>query len=157
MATLTRWEPFREMMTLRNNLDQVFQNAFQSMDEQSQRNGSAYALALDVSESEDEFLVKAAVPGIQPDDLEITLNNHVLTINGEFKDETQSENVRYHLRERHYGTFSRSITLPSAVNEDEINAQFEHGMLMIHIPKAEQAKPKRISVQAQNTISGKTS
>lgn len=151
MATLTRWEPFREMMTLRNNMDRVFDDAFHSMTSQPQGNGQGnFTLALDVSENEQEFLVKASVPGIQPDELNITLNNHVLTISGEFKREAEHENVRYHLRERRYGTFTRSITLSSAVNEEAIDANFEHGVLTIHLPKAEQAKPKRIAVHSNS-------
>lgn len=158
MNSLTRWEPFRDMMTLRHSMDRLFDDAFQSMDARNGGNGSSmFSLALDVSENENEYVVKASVPGIAEEDLEITLDNHVLTIGGEFKSEEESEDVRYHLRERRYGKFSRSITLPAAVNEESIEANFENGVLTVHVPKAEEAKPKRIAVRSNKTIEGKAS
>jgi HSP20 family protein len=119
---------------------------------------TSWDLALDVAETEDDFLVKASLPGINPDDLEITYNNNLLTIKGEVKEEKDIEEQRYHLRERRYGSFSRSLTLPSTVKADAIEASYEGGVLTLHLPKAEEAKPKRIpvhSVQAPQMIEGK--
>lgn len=158
MTTLTRLNPLREMMTLRSAMDQMFDNTLQSMHSQLQENGpDSFSLALDVSENENEYVVQASVPGIAEDDLDITLNNHMLTIAGEFKSENEQEDVKYHLLERRYGRFSRSIVLPSAVNEDEIEADFNNGILTIHLPKAEEAKPKRIAVQGQHQVEAKAS
>ena len=158
MTTLTRWDPFREVMSLRNEMDRLFDDAFRTMGSRTATNGnSMHSLALDVGENENEFVVKASVPGIVEDDLEITLNNHVLTIGGEFKAEEEREGTRYHLRERRYGRFSRSITLPVAVNEEAIAANFADGVLSIRIPKAEEAKPKRIAIQTNKTIEAKAS
>lgn len=163
MTTLTRWDPFREMMTLRSAMDRLFDNTLQSMDTQMSGNGNgngngghSFPLALDVSENENAFVVQASVPGMAEDALDITLNNNLLTISGEFSAENQSEGTRYHIRERRYGRFSRSITLPSAVDADSIEANTHNGVLTIHIPKAEEAKPRRIAVNSQKTIEGQT-
>lgn len=159
MSNLTRWDPFREMMTFRNWMDRWMDRWFEtSLSPLSTWQPITWELALDVAETDDEFLVKASLPGINPDDLEITYNNNVLTIKGEVKEEKDVEEHRYHLRERRYGTFSRSISLPSTVKADAIEATYEAGVLTLHLPKAEQAKPKRIPVhsgQAPQMIEGK--
>jgi HSP20 family protein len=103
-------------------------------------------LPLDVIETEDEFIVKASLPGIDPDELDISLTDNVLTIKGEIKVE-EAEDVRYHLRERRFGMFQRSISLPVPVNADKVEAVYEHGVLTLHIPKAEEVKPKHISIK----------
>ncbi len=158
MTTIARWEPFRDMVSLRGAMDRLFDDAFQSMTARNGGNGNnMFALALDVSENENEFVIKAAVPGIAEDDLEIIFNNHVLTITGEFKADEEEEGTRYHLRERRYGKFSRSLTLPAAVKEEGIEATFDNGILTIHVPKAEEAKPKHISIRSGKTIEAKSS
>lgn len=151
MANVSRWEPFQEMMSLRSAMDRVFDDAFQSLGADGNGNGNSHnvlSLALDVSENANEYIVRASVPGVAEDELDITLDNHVLTISGEFKRAENQRNVRFHLRERRYGKFNRSITLPSAVNEEKIEAVFTNGLLTIRVPKAEVAKPKRITVQS---------
>jgi HSP20 family protein len=154
MNNLIRWDPYREMMTLRNMVDRMFENSLASTNWQP----AAWDVALDVAETEDEFLVKASLPGINPDDLEITYNANVLSIQGQVKEEQTVEESRYHLRERRYGSFSRSISLPSTVKADAIEASYDAGVLTLHLPKAEEAKPKRIPVQnvaAPKVIEGK--
>ncbi len=156
MSSIIRWDPFREMMTLRNLMDRMFESAFATPTLQP----FTWELALDVAETDDEFIVKASLPGMNPDDLEITYNNNVLTIQGEIKEEKESEQHRYHLRERRYGSFCRSISLPSTVNPDAIQATYEAGVLTLHLPKAEEAKPKRIAVKSVGSpqmIEGKAS
>ena len=155
MTNLTRWDPFREMMTLRNWMDRWMDTPLNTL---STWQPVSWDLALDVAETDDEFVVKASLPGIAPDDLEITYNNNMLTINGEVKEEKDVEEHRYHLRERRYGSFSRSISLPSTVKADAIEANYDAGVLTLHLPKAEEAKPKRIpvqSAQAPQMIEGK--
>lgn len=141
---LTRWDPFREMMAIRNTMDRMFDNALTG----SSSNWQAmnWDLALDVSENQDEFIVKASLPGIDPEDLEITFTNNTLTIRGETREEKEEEGERYHLRERRYGTFSRSITLPAGIEGDKIDARYKDGVLKLHLPKGEEVKPKKISV-----------
>jgi HSP20 family protein len=143
------------MMTLRNLMDRWMEPAWSPT---TNWQPLSWDLALDVAETDDDFVVKASLPGINPDDLEITYDNNVLTIKGEVKEEKDVEEQRYHLRERRYGSFSRSISLPTTVKADAIEAGYEAGVLTLHLPKAEEAKPKRIpvrSAQAPQMIEGK--
>lgn len=114
-------------------------------------------LALDVAETEDEFEVKAVIPGINPDDLEVTFTHNTLTIRGESKEEHEKKGARYHLRERRYGSFSRSITLPSDIQSEKIEANYEAGILTLRLPKSEAVKPKRIPIlgKGRKMIEGK--
>lgn len=147
MSNLTRWDPFREMMSFRSAIDRLFDDAFFSR--QANWEGQlTWSPALDVAETGDEYLVKASLPGIEPDDLEITYNNNVLTIKGEMQAEREVEEQHYHLRERRTGSFSRSISLPSTVDADHIQASYNAGVLTLHLPKVEEAKPKRIQVRS---------
>ena len=155
---LTRWDPFREMMSLRNTMDRLFDSAMAGSP--TNWRPLTWDLALDVVENLDEYLVKASVPGINPDDLEITFNNNTLTIKGELKEEKEVEEARYHLRERHYGTFSRSLTLPAGIQAEKIQANYEAGVLSLHLPKAEEVKPKKIAIrtgEAPKVIEAKAS
>ena len=113
MAYLIRRDPFREMMTMRNAMDRWFDNAF--FGAPFEAGAFTEELPLDVAETEDEFIVKASLPGINPDDLDITFTDNVLTIKGETKAEEEKDEGAYHLRERRYGSFSRSISLGSHI------------------------------------------
>jgi HSP20 family protein len=118
-------------------------------------------LPLDVMENDDEFIVKANVAGMDPDNLEITYTDNTLSIKGEIKDEREEEGAegRYHLRERRYGTFSRTISMPGSVDVDNIKADTENGILKIHLPKKEEVKPRRIEIKGrkkQDVIEGKS-
>lgn len=109
-----------------------------------------WGLALDVAENDDAFVVTASVPGMKPDDLDITITDNVLTIKGEYKADETIEEEQYHIRERRYGSFGRSITLPVAVNADEVDANYENGVLILTVPKAEEVKPRRITVKVHS-------
>lgn len=146
MARLTRWDPFREMMTMRDITDRMLDKFFD--EPVSEYRSPNWGLALDVAENEDEFIVKASVPGINPDDLDITVTKNTLTIKGEMRHEEETEEERYHLRERRYGRFARSITLPTSVDSDRIEANYVNGVLSLHLPKTEEMKPKRIEVRS---------
>ena len=145
---LTRWDPFREMLSIRNTMDRMFDSALAGSPDRWQP--MAWDLALDVVESKDEFVVKASVPGINPDDLEITFNNNTLTIRGEIKDEREVEEAQYHLRERRYGSFARSLTLPAGIEANKIEANYEAGVLKLRLPKAEEIKPKKIAIHTKS-------
>ena len=147
---LTRWDPFQEMLSLRNTVDRLLDNSFGTQSAADQN--FTWGLALDVVEKGDEFIVKASVPGVNPDDIEVTFTNNVLTIKGEIKSETENMGDRYHMRERRYGSFSRSISLDSRINSDKIQAAYEHGVLTLHLPKAEEVKPKRISIRGDGKV-----
>lgn len=147
MAKIIRWNPYREMYNLVNSMDRLVDSNFY-VSNRPQR----WGLALDVAENEDEYLVKASLPGINPDDVEITLDKNVLTISGEFEKEDETEERRYHMRERRYGSFCRSLSLPNTVNVDDIQASYEAGVLTLSLPKAEEAKPKRIAVTSADKL-----
>ena len=149
---LTRWDPFREMLTLRRAMDRMFDRA---IDTDSTWQPVIWDLALDVAENKDEFLVKATIPGINPDDLEITFTDNVLTIKGEAKDDKEIKEEQYHIRERRYGTFTRSITLPNNIKGDNIEASYDAGILTLKLPKIEAVKPKKISIQVPKMIESK--
>src|SRR5512140_1699363 len=108
-------------------------------------NGAAL-LPLDIAETEDEFIVKASLPGVRPEDVHITAHGDTLTIRGEMKAEEEKKGEHYHLRERRYGQFQRTVTLSTPISADKAQAQFENGVLTLRLPKAEEAKPKQIKV-----------
>ena len=157
MNALTRWNPYGDMMNLRDQMDRLFEDTFNLLPSTrtSFRTPRIWGLQLDVSETDDAYIVKAAVPGITPDDLDITLTNNVLTIKGEIEATEEQEGEVYHMRELRYGSFSRSLTLPEQVNADGVEANVENGILTVFVPKSEESKPKRIPVgRDQNAIEG---
>ena len=146
-----RWNPAREMMTLRNEFDRLFEN-FLDLPQLQENRDLDWGLALDVAENDNTYTIKASVPGISPDDIDITLSDNVLTIKGEFKEEKTVEEEKYHLRERRFGSFGRSVTLPVAVNAEAVEAAYDNGVLTFTIPKADEVKPKRITIKAKQPI-----
>lgn len=145
---LTRWDPFREMMILRNSFDRRF-DEHPSLAPSSWESFN-WSIALDVVESDDEYLIKASLPGINPEDLEITFSDNKLTINGEVKEEVELDEAHYHLRERRYGTFTRSVKLPSGIESDKIEANYDKGVLKLRLPKVEKVKPKKITIKTSD-------
>ena len=146
MTTIVRWDPFRHVSALRNEIDRHLDEPFMRTPSLWQRDGVAFSLALDVAEDEDEFLVQASLPGITPEDIEVTLDDQTLTISGKMSQEEEIAEKRYHLRERRFGSFARSITLPVAVDADKVEAVNENGVLTLHLPKVETVKAKKITV-----------
>jgi HSP20 family protein len=153
MTLVRRWDPFREMAELRATMDRLL-NESRNLPVASE--DTIWMLPLDVSETEDAFIVKASIPGVNPDDIDISLTDNVLTIKAEIKEEKEIEDAKYHLRERRYGAFSRAITLPTAVDADKVEAVYENGVLTLTIPKAEAVKPHKIAVQSHKMIEGET-
>jgi HSP20 family protein len=146
MSSLVRWEPFREMMSLRDVMDRLVDDAYIRP-----RNGlgAVAAPAIDMIENEDEIVVQATLPGIKPEEVNLTITGDVLTIRGETKSEQNEERDNYIIRERRFGSFSRSIPLPTTVVADKAKAEFENGILTLSLPKAEEVKPKTISIKAK--------
>lgn len=147
MNSLIRWDPFREMYTMRRSMDRLFDDFLREQPGDLDQHYS-WELALDVVENKDAFVVKASLPGIKPEDLDITYTENTLTIKGETREETEKEESRVHLRERRYGSFTRSITLPKGVNGESVEASYESGVLILRLPKSEEIKPKRIQVRS---------
>lgn len=146
MNALTRWDPFREMETFREAMDRMFDEPWRSRSGLWLQRSEGFPLALDVAEDDSDYIVKASMPGVDPDQVEITLTDNVLTIKGETKSEQDTEEKNYHVRERRFGSFMRSVTLPMPVDADKVEASHENGVLTLRLPKTEAVKPKRISV-----------
>jgi HSP20 family protein len=146
MSNLIRFEPMREMITLREAMDRLFNDAFTPSLGMS---GGWQAPAVDLYQTEDEVVVKASLPGLKADDVQISVTGDTLSLKGEFMQEEEKKERAYHLREQRYGVFERTFTLPTAVVSEKAKAEFENGILTITLPKAEEVKPKMISVKAK--------
>ena len=147
MSNLTRWEPVREMMTLREAMDRLFDDAFTRPI--SLRDGGWSTPAIDMYQTDNDVVVKAALPGFNVDDVQINVTGDVLTIRGEMKHEEEQKEKAWHLREHRWGSFERSVSLPTEVVADKAQADFANGILTITLPKAEEVKPKTITVKAK--------
>ncbi len=146
--SITRWEPFRDLISLREAMDGLFEEGW-VWPRPGWRLPLQESLAIDIYETPDNVVVKTAVPGVKPEDIDITITGNTLTIAGETKAEEKVEEENYVRRERRYGRFSRSITLPSGAQGEKAEATFEHGLLTLSIPKAEEAKAKVIKVKSK--------
>ena len=147
MSNLTRWEPMREMMTLREAMDRLFDDAFTRPI--NLRDGGWSAPAVDMYQTDDEVVVRVALPGFKADEVQINVTGDVLTLRGEMKQQEESKERAWHIREHRWSSFERSIALPTEVTADQANADFENGILTITLPKAEEVKPKTITVKAK--------
>lgn len=153
MSLIRSFDPFSEMAELRATMDRLL-NETRNLPATS---GDTFSmLPLDVSENDDAFLIKASLPGVNPDDIDISLTDNVLTIKAELKEEKEIEEAKYHLRERRFGVFSRAITLPTAVDNKKVDAVYKDGVLTLTVPKKEEVKPHKIAVHAQKMIEGKS-
>ena len=144
MSSLTRWEPLREVLPLRA-MDRLFEDSLT----RSQRSTALGALALDVYETDEEIVIKADIAGVNPDDIEITTVGTTVRIEGETKAETTSEDKDYVFRERSYGKFYRTLTLPDYADLKNAKAEFEHGVLTLTVPRAEETKPRSVHVKTR--------
>ena len=145
MSSLIRWEPAREMMTLREAMDHLFDDAFTRPLRLG--NGHWSMPTVDMYQTDNEIVVKAAIPGVKADDVQINVTGEVLTIKGEKRSEREEKEANYHVVERNYGSFSRSLKLPAAVELDKIEAKYDKGVLTVTCPKKEEVKPKAIEIK----------
>ena len=146
---IQRWEPFSELMSLRQAMDRLFEDSFVRPSRTLATIGEAATPALDVYQTPNEVVVKAALPGIKPEDVNIDITGDTLTIKGETKAKQEIKRDDYLYQERRYGTFSRSVVLPGGLKPDRAEATMEDGVLALTIPKAEELKPKSIKVKAK--------
>jgi len=146
MSDLIRFDPFGELLAMQRRLDRLFG----SMVPASSREDS-FETALDMYETDNEVVVKVAVPGFSPDDIQVTLTGDTLTVKGEVKKEQEErdEKRNYIKREIRRGSFQRVVVLPSGIKGDETKAEFENGVLVLTVPKAEEVKPKTIQVKSK--------
>jgi HSP20 family protein len=144
---LTPWRPFRELGTLREEMDKLWNRFFEWPASGPFR--GEWAPSLDVSETKDNIMVKAEVPGMDPKEIDISYADGILTVRGERKQEKEEKDENYHMVERRYGSFSRSVRLPREVKGDKIKANYKDGVLRITLPKSEEAKKKEIKIKVE--------
>ena len=157
MTLIRRNSPFGELLSLRQAMDRLFEDSFIRPGALAD---STNTLPLDVYSTDDAIVVEAALPGVRPEDVEIQVLGDTLTISANNTTERSTDEDGYSYREIRRGQFSRSLTLPGGLNADQASASFEHGMLRLAIPKAEEAKPRQIRINASNgrqTIAGTSS
>jgi HSP20 family protein len=154
MTMLTRWDPFRELNVLQDRMNRLFQD-FAPRGEQELTTGN-FAPPVDIYEDEHNITVKAELPGIDPKDVDVRVENNTLTIKGERKFEKEEKEENFHRIERRYGNFIRSFSLPNTVDTDSVKADYDNGLLKIQLAKRAEAKPKQIKVNVgQKTLEGK--
>ena len=147
--TLMRWSPYREMVSLRDAIDRLFERSLvQPFRDWPERVESGRAVSVDVYESNGNLVVNVELPGLKPEDVDISLSDNRLTIKGEFQIEGEGERGNVYYQERRYGRFERSFALPTGIDTDAIDAEFEDGVLTVTLPKPEEAKPKKIPITA---------
>jgi len=146
MSNLIRWEPARDFMTLREAMDHLFDDAFTRP--LSLRDGWSVP-AIDMYQTDEELVVKASIPGFKAENVQISITGDVLTLRGEVKQEEEKKEKAWHIREQRWGSFERSVALPTQVVADKAKAEFENGILIVTLPKAEEVKPKTITVKAK--------
>ena len=156
MTTMMRWDPFQDLRSAQDEMAQMSPMLAQALGLHTQQGNdraatTAWAPALDISERKDAYLVMVELPGVEPDDLQITMEDGLLTIQGKRQFAQESSEQQFHRVERRYGAFRRSITLPAQVQAEQIEATFDNGVLEIVVPKAEEATPKRIQVRPGRT------
>ena len=148
---IVRWEPLRELTTLQNEMNRLFGTVF---DAPAQGNGGTlrrWMPAMDLVETADHFVLRADLPGMSEEDVNIEVEDRVLTVSGERKTDHTENKDGYHRVERAFGSFSRSLTLPEGVDAEAVSANFDKGVLEVQIPKPEQRKPRKISIGVGGT------
>jgi HSP20 family protein len=145
MTVLTRWEPFREFATLQDRINRVFRESYTGGQDESLTT-STFAPAVDVYEDEHKVTLKIEVPGIDEKDIDVRVENNTLTVHGDRKIEQEEKEENYLRVERQYGSFTRTFSLPTTVDTDNVSATYDKGVLKISLPKKAEAKPKQIKV-----------
>ncbi len=144
MTVLTRWDPFRELNALQSRMNRLFEEQYGNRDESL--TAGAFVPPVDVYEDEQGIQLKLEVPGVDEKDLDIRVENNVLTVTGERKFEKEEKEENFRRVERRYGSFTRSFTLPNTISTEDVQADYDHGVLKIRLAKRAEAKPKQIKV-----------
>jgi HSP20 family protein len=145
---LVRWDPFRDLVSIQDELSRLFGRTYGGSEALRPGAGGVWMPSMDVYETEDKIVAKLELPGIEPDKVDVSVEDSTLTVTGtrEVSDEVNEES--YRRVERRYGSFTRAITLPQTADTEKVNANFDNGVLTIEVAKAEKAKPKKIQVKA---------
>jgi len=149
--SLIRWDPFRNVSPLREAMNRLFEESFvPSPRAWRWSTESGLPVLADMVESDENIVISADLPGLKPEDVDISITDSTLTIKGEYKTEEEGERGDVHFKERRYGAFRRSFTLPTTVDTDATEAEFEDGVLTVTLPKTEETKPKQIEVKVRS-------
>jgi len=146
MTVLTRWDPFRELTALQNRMSRLFEEQQYGAGREESLTAGAFVPPVDIYEDEHSVQLKLEVPGIDQKDLDVKVENNVLTVSGERKFEKEEKEENFRRLERRYGSFTRSFTLPNTVNPEDVSADYNNGVLKIRLGKRAEAKPKQIKV-----------
>jgi HSP20 family protein len=144
---ITRWDPFRDVLALQNRMNSLFQDYNRAQGEADTLATAAFVPPVDVYEDEHNIVLKLEVPGLKENELDIQLENNLLTVKGERKFEKEEKEENFHRIERRYGSFYRSFTIPSTVNSENVKASYDAGVLRIELEKPAEARPKQIKVE----------
>ncbi len=145
--SVSRWDPFQDLQSVRDEMNRAFGRWF-GREEGDERPARRWSPALDVIETKDAFNIEVEVPGIRPEDINVTVDQGMLTVQGERRAEEETKEREYHRVERRYGSFRRSIVLPGGADTSRIQATYDNGVLHLEVPKAEAAQPKRIQIKS---------
>ena len=146
--TLVRWDPFRELEEMSDRLNRMFNRpSTGSKNGREALTVADWTPTVDISETEGEYLIKAELPEVKKEDVKVTLEDGVLTLSGERRQEKEEKHAKYHRMERSYGSFVRSFSLPELVDESKVKAEYKDGVLSLHLPKSEKVKPRAIEVK----------
>ena len=146
--TLVRWDPFRELEDMSDRLNRVFARpASRTSGGKEQLTVADWVPTVDISETDSEYLIKAELPEVKKEDVKVTVEDGVLTLQGERRQEKEEKGKKYHRIERSYGSFVRSFSLPESVDDNGVRAEYKDGVLNLHLPKTEKVKPKAIEVK----------
>ena len=143
---VVRWDPFRDLNVLQDRMNRLFADAGRNWPDGEPSSTTSWSPAVDIFETEGEIVVKAELPGMERKDIQLNLENNVLTLKGERKFQKETKDDNYHRIERSYGVFSRAFSIPTSVDEEKIRADYKDGVLKIALPKKEQVKPKQIRI-----------
>lgn len=149
MNSLTNWNPFRDFSEWENRLNRALGVGTRSGSGKESMTVAQWSPAVDITEDDKEFLVKAELPELKKEEIKVAVENGELTLSGERKFEKEEKDKKYHRIERAYGSFMRSFVLPENVSADKVTAEFKDGLLLVHLPKTETAKPKAVQVAVQ--------
>ena len=147
--TLVRWRPMRDVFRFRDEMDRLFDDFMERFPTRRDLGDRMWSPDVDLCETDNEIVVEAEIPGMEQKDINVTIKDNVLTLKGEKKQEKEVKEANYHRVERNYGSFARTFTLPTAVVVDKAQAKYDNGVIRITLPKAEEVKPKEISVQVK--------
>lgn len=144
---MNRWDPFRELSSIQSELNRLFGRTY-GVESSDELRAAAWVPPVDVAETQDRFVISTELPGVRSEEVDISVENSVLRIQGERKFYEEKREDDFHRIERRFGSFARSITLPSTADPEGIQASFDSGVLTIEVPKKEEAKPRKIQVKA---------